>query len=176
MEIIDKIKFLLGESVFSHGYSDSELAGDDDFPTGNILMGDRYKMVNYYNRLTQFNVNWVPDLSKWTWDVFGGATGQESKDTYHDTLKNFALTDRLFAHMTNKPPKPVPKWARAIGNDIFPDTDAWGKKQDYQMGADIHDIEPEDRISKNKVDKNDLVDKYLKKSGAESEQITTKGK
>ena len=147
-----KIKFLkyLIEASFTQGYNDNVLAGDDDFPTGNILIGDKYKKVKYYNKLTNFNMNWVPDLGKWTWDEFGAARGQESLDVYHDSLKNSVLSKKMFIHMTNKPPKTIPKELRALGNDIFPDTDAWGNPTKYVPTADTEDDTPEksDKIAK----------------------------
>jgi len=136
----------LKESTFYFG--PDFIAGDDDFPTGNILIGDKYKKVDYYNRLTSFNKKWVPDLGDWKWDIFGAASGQESKDVYHDSLKKTSkapelkdIASRLFAHMTNKPPVPVPKELRPLGNDIFTDTDSFGNKKEYTMSADTDDDE-----------------------------------
>ncbi len=140
MDILDKY---LKESSFTQGYNDNVLAGDDDFPTGNILIGDKYKKTTYYNKLTNFNVNWVPDTGKWTWDHFGAARGQESKDVYSDTLKKSPQADRLFAHMKDKPPRSIPKNLRALGNNIFPDTDAWGNPTEYEPTADVeHEPSP----------------------------------
>ena len=140
-ELIEK--YLMKESTYYYG--PNFIAGDDDFPTGNILMGDKYKKVDYYNRLTSFNKKWVPDTDKWTWDDFGAASGQESLDAYHDSLKKshdlgIGLSTRLFKHMTNKPPVEVPRELRALGNDIFTDADSWGNKGvDYTMTADDPD-------------------------------------
>jgi hypothetical protein len=140
------LKKYLTEASITFGYDPNVLAGDDDYPTGNIIMGDKFIKAPYYNRLTSFNFKWVPDESDWKWDDFGACRGQESTNVYHDTLKDKKimdrgnLTDKIFRHMKkNTRPKPIPKELRALGNNIFPDTDAWGKSTKYQ--ALVGDIE-----------------------------------
>ena len=181
-----KFRDYIKESTISNP---TAVVGDDDFPTGNILMGDKYKKIDYHNRLTNFNSNWIPDGGKWLWNDFGAATGQESEDAYHKTLKIKnnrieGLRRRIFAHMTTSPPKPVPRELRALGNDIFPDADPFGNKRglDYVKTADVTEDDTDkvvvddphskiiDADDENLVDLNQMkkvlrnIDKYLKKN------------
>ena len=97
-----KLEKYLIESTVAGAYAETgpkAISGDDDFPTGNILMGDKFKRTNYYNRLNSFNINWVPeDDGDWKWSDFEAALPQSSVDAYHDTLKGneYFLSDRLF--------------------------------------------------------------------------------
>jgi hypothetical protein len=136
----------LDEATITYGYPETgtkAIAGDDDFSTGNIIMGDKYKSVEYYNRLTSFGVNWVPETKPWKWDEFDATVSQSSKRSYHDTLKKDGPIDpeRLFKHMGDYKPKPVPKRARLLGNDIGPFDDAWGDKDKFIKTADTDDVE-----------------------------------
>jgi hypothetical protein len=65
----------------------SGVAGDDDRPPGNILIGHKFKQVNFFNKLTNFTRNWVPDAGKWKWDHFEYAGGMEDYDNYSQTLQ-----------------------------------------------------------------------------------------
>ncbi len=155
----------LNESTITYGYPESgnnAISGDDDFPTGNIIIGDKYKNIPYYNKLTSFNTNWIPDEDEWTWDEFDSTIAQASTKVYHDTLhKNGPVSDRMFKHMNNKNPKPVPKTSRLLGNDIGPFTDGWGNPIKTQKTADTDDVEgPEhsDEItSENIINKIDMI-------------------
>jgi hypothetical protein len=132
-------KKYLKESTIAGAYAETgpkAMAGDDDYPTGNILIGDKFKKTDYYNRLTSFNINWVIDDSDWNWfDAFPATAGMETMQSYHDTLKDYFLTDRLFGkHMNNKPAKDVPKDLRPLGGELGPysgdsdktaNTDVW---------------------------------------------------
>lgn len=151
-------KYLIKEATYTAGYSDSVIAQDDDFPTGNILMGDKYKKIGYDNKLTSFNTNWVPDDSEWTWNEFDAAKGQGSKNSYHDTLKSFFLTDRLFKHMHKGPPEEVPKTSRTLGNDLGPDTDAWGQKDKFVKTADVGDLDQPDEKGEPDVPDDEVKD------------------
>lgn len=140
-----KYKKYLKEATATGGYPDSGgIVGDDDFPTGNILMGDKYKQTGYYNRLTNFNVNWVPDDSDWTWLDIDSTIPQGSTDAYSDTLLKHFLADRLFKKMKKTGDVPdVPTSSRTLGGDIGPFTDAWGNKpedeDDYEKTGDLED-------------------------------------
>lgn len=84
------MKKKLDEATFHRfGFPDdgSGVAGDDDMPPGNIVLGTRYKRRPYFNRLTKFNTIWDKDDSrKWTWDFFDHSKGMEDKDNYSRTI------------------------------------------------------------------------------------------
>lgn len=163
--IIPQIK----ESTYTQGYGDETMAQDDDYPTGNILMGDKYIKSPYYNKLTSFDVNWAPDAGKWDWTDFEACGGMGSKQSYNDTLKdnNTAISkDRIFAHMTNKEPVPIPKNLRALGNEVLPNTDAWGTEKttgETDQNKVDTDTEPEEKTIFGKNKEILLTNKILKK-------------
>ena len=81
-----KIRDYLNEATITHGYPDTGgIAGDDDAPTGNILMGRKYKKVTVKTPGGSYQMS-VPD-DKWTWDEFENAGGMEDYDNYHQTLQ-----------------------------------------------------------------------------------------
>lgn len=63
------------------------IATDDDRPPGNILIGSKFKPIEYFNKLTTFARNWDYDTGKWTWDHFELAGGMEDYDNYSQTLQ-----------------------------------------------------------------------------------------
>ena len=139
-------KKYLKESTVAGAYAETgpkAMAGDDDFPTGNIIMGDKYKKTGYYNKLTNFNVNWVPDLNNWGWLDFDSTVPQGSIDAYSETLLDHPLSGRLFKKMKKTGDVPdVPTRARTLGGDIGPFTDAWGNPADddeYEKTGDLED-------------------------------------
>ena len=79
---------LMPEATVSRGYPDdgTGIAGDDDRPPGNIVYGEKYKKVPYFNRLTDFQKRWDVDLSDWTWDEFEHSMGMEDIDNYSNTI------------------------------------------------------------------------------------------
>ena len=59
-------KYLI-ESTFSDSYPDTfGIAGDDDYPPGNIVFGQKFKKVPYKNRLTGYDKAWALDDSEWS--------------------------------------------------------------------------------------------------------------
>lgn len=77
------IKKYLNETTIS-----INVASDDDLPTGNAVMGQKFKKVPYKNRLTGYNKVWDVDSSNWTWDEFENSKGMEDKENYSQTLLN----------------------------------------------------------------------------------------
>ena len=150
-------KKYLKESVTTQGYPDTNgIVGDDDFPTGNILIGTKYKKTGYYNRLTNFDINWVIDDGDWEWDYFDGAAPQASTQAYNDSLMDHPLADRLFKHMHNKDIPDVPKSSRLLGSEIGPFTDAWGNPEtgdEFQKTGDEKDTEEIEREERKKGNK-----------------------
>ncbi len=63
------------------------ISTDDDRPPGNILIGVKYKPIDYFNRLTSFNRNWDMDTGEWLWNHFENAGGQDDFENYSETLK-----------------------------------------------------------------------------------------
>ena len=76
------------ESTISNSYPDfGGIAGDDDFPPGNIVYGLKFKKVPYRNRLTGYQKVWDVDNGKWKWDEFENSKGMEDPENYSDTLR-----------------------------------------------------------------------------------------
>ena len=145
-----KLEKYLIESTVVGAYADTgpkAIAGDDDFPTGNILMGDKYKRVGYDNRLTSFNINWVPeDDEDWKWSDFESALPQSAIDAYHDSLKGkeYFLSNRLFKKMNTGDIPDVPISQRTLGGKIGPFADAWGNPADHDEFEKTSDMDGED--------------------------------
>lgn len=77
------------EATFNRGdFAGFGIAGDDDRPPGNIVYGEKYKKVPYFNKLTDFQERWGIDLSSWKWDEFKNSTGMEDERNYSNTLKS----------------------------------------------------------------------------------------
>ena len=88
-ELIEKY---LVEATFSDSYPDTfGIAGDDDYPPGNIVFGQKHKKIPYKNRLTGYDKVWDVDAGEWKWDEFETSKGMEDPDNYSETLK--ALSD-----------------------------------------------------------------------------------
>ena len=80
-----RLKKYLTEAVLTHGWPDTGgICGDDDAPTGNILLGRKYKKVTVNTPGGTYQMS-VPE-EEWTWDEFEHAKGMEVKDNYHETL------------------------------------------------------------------------------------------
>lgn len=137
-------KKYLKESTITYNWNTIDgkgIQGDDDFPTGNILIGDKFKKTGYHNRLTSFNINWILDDGDWKWNDFDAAKGQGSTKAYHDTLTKGSMKDRLFGKRYHTGSlTPVPKSSRALGNDLGPFTDAWGNPMDAEKTADTDEM------------------------------------
>lgn len=92
-------KYLLAEAVLTLGWPDTGgIAGDDDAPTGNILMGRKF-VKKLYQGLAGPYIRSVPD-DEWTWDEFEHAKGMEVKSNYHHTLDDMraGYEERLWKH------------------------------------------------------------------------------
>jgi len=79
----------LREATITNNYPDTGgIAGDDDFPPGNIVMGQKFVKRPYINKLTGYDKVWDVDDTEWTWDEFESSKGMEDPENYSDTLKN----------------------------------------------------------------------------------------
>lgn len=102
MNIIDKINILLYEATWTKGYPDiGGVAGDDDFPTGNILMGVKYSKRTVKTPGGSYRMS-IPE-TKWQWDEFESAKGMEFVGNYHPTLADnkmlkFQYGKRVFSY------------------------------------------------------------------------------
>ena len=127
----------VSEATTSRGYPDdgTGVAGDDDRPPGNIVYGEKYKRVPYFNRLTDFQERWGVDLSDWKWDEFENSQGMEDFENYSNTLD--AMKDlfpdevwkRVWAKMKNVPDDLVTKRFKKAGQP-------WRKGGEDQLGVD----------------------------------------
>lgn len=81
---------LMPEATTSRGYPDdgTGIAGDDDRPPGNIVYGEKYKKVPFFNRLTDFQKQWKVDHGEWKWDEFEHSQGMEDIDNYSNTIRS----------------------------------------------------------------------------------------
>ena len=95
----------ISEATISNGYPDdgSGIAGDDDTPTGNIVYGEKYKKVPFFNRLTSFQQKWDVDSGPWKWDEFPNSGGMEANVNYHRTIKNMEILTKSFKRMKDVP-------------------------------------------------------------------------
>lgn len=136
----------LEEATWSRGYPDdgTGISTDDDRPPGNILLGTKYKPIDYFNRLTTFSRNWEMDNGNWKWDHFEMAGGMEDYDNYSQTIKSLEKIlpsetwDNIWKHMTQVPDREVTKDFAKAGQ---PHRDA-----STQLGKDKEDsvVPPEE--------------------------------
>lgn len=102
---IDAKKAKLSEAIVI-GLGD--IAGDDDAPTGNILMGRKYKKVTVSGVGGTYQMS-VP-VDDWHWGEWEYAKGMEVKDNYHETLDHDSPSkDRMWKYisMTGTPNDPM---------------------------------------------------------------------
>lgn len=146
-----------GNSYLDDG---SGIAGDDDRPPGNILIGSRYEKRGYFNKLNHYNNIWdVDNKEDFKWDWFENATGQDDFDNYSNTLQSM---DKLFPEDTWnnawKKMKNVPDREADVRFDI--------KGQPYRDSDDTLGDEEEDTVDVPKEldvkESNNLMDRIDK--------------
>ncbi len=136
--LIESIDLL--EATTSRGYPDdgSGVAGDDDRPPGNIVYGQKYKKVPYFNRLTDFQERWGVDLGNWAWDEFEHSMGMEDYENYSNTLQSMKdlfpkeTWDNIWKRMKNVPDALTTKRFKDAGQP-------WRKGGEDQTGDDKED-------------------------------------
>lgn len=98
-------RYMKNEATVSNGYPDdgTGIAGDDDTPTGNILYGEKYKKIPFFNRLTDFQQIWDVDAGPWQWDEFDNSGGMEANVNYHDSVRDMAIAKNSFKRMRDVP-------------------------------------------------------------------------
>jgi len=97
------------EAILSGTYPDTGgICGDDDAPTGNILMGRKYKKVKVTTPIGSYTMS-VPE-DEWSWGEFEHSKGMEVKDNYHESLdKDGPFKKRMWRHVpvTGTPDDPM---------------------------------------------------------------------
>lgn len=93
------------EAIVTHGWPDTGgIAGDDDAPTGNILMGVKYKKVKVTTPGGSYTVA-VPE-DEWHWGEFEHSKGMEDRDNYHSSLgKQGIYGDRMWKYTKKGDPE-----------------------------------------------------------------------
>ena len=100
------IKKYMKESTISGSYPDEGgIAGDDDAPTGNIIMGNRYERKPYHNRLNRYKSIWdIDDKANYQYDWFPDLEGMEARISYSKTLFSMEkMFPDLFKHTRDVP-------------------------------------------------------------------------
>lgn len=87
------------------------ISSDDDTPTGNIIMGNRYVRKKYLNRINKYNSIWDVDKEgKYQYDWFENLGGMEQRINYSKTLQKMKkLFPKLFKHTRNVSDKKIQK-------------------------------------------------------------------
>lgn len=127
----------VSEATTSRGYPDggTGIAGDDDRPPGNIVYGEKYKKVPYFNKLTDFQERWGVDLSDWKWDEFENSMGMEDFENYSNTIDSMKdlfpeeVWKRIWAKMKNVPDDLTTKRFKDAGQP-------WRKGGEDQLGKE----------------------------------------
>jgi hypothetical protein len=90
----------------------SDIAGDDDYPPGNIISGMKYKR-SYRDAIGNLKIPiWTP-ITDWKWDEFENTKGQDKEGAYHDSLK---ALEKLYGDRLYKYVKPI-KIKIMVGKD-----------------------------------------------------------
>ena len=99
MKTLKKIDIFLNEAII---VGTGDIAGDDDAPTGNILMGRKYRKETFQGWAGPYRRS-IPE-DEWTWDEFEHAKGMELKDNYHASLDKLrtGYQDKLWRHTKKK--------------------------------------------------------------------------
>jgi hypothetical protein len=168
LTLLEALK-VIDEATTSRGYPDdgTGVAGDDDRPPGNIVYGEKYKRVPYFNRLTDFQERWGVDLSDWTWDEFENSQGMEDFENYSNTLQGMKdlfpdeVWRRVWAKMKNVPDdittarfkKAGQPWRKG-GEDQMSDLDSDSPYVDIDAkddGAEFKDAKVKNEQTSNKI-------------------------
>ncbi len=98
-----RLRKYLTEATVTGGWPDTGgIAGDDDAPTGNILMGRKYRKETFQGWAGEYRRS-IPE-DEWTWDEFEHAKGMELKDNYHASLDKLrtGYQGKLWRHTKKK--------------------------------------------------------------------------
>jgi hypothetical protein len=146
----------------------SGIAGDDDRPPGNIILGPRFVRKDYFNKLTQYQTIWDYDGKEdFKWDYFENLSGQDDYNNYSDTLKSM---EKLFPEdtwkdtwkkMRNVPDKEVIKRFDIAGQPWRSKDDQLGDHPEDQMGGTETADVPKELDVKESLNLTDRIDKLL---------------
>lgn len=129
------------------------IAGDDDRPPGNILLGTRYKRTSYFNKLTNFSSIWTKDDSMdWAWDFFDSAKGMEDRDNYSKTI------DKIEKILPQETWKSITSHFRFVP-DVVVTKRFKDKKQPHRSADDVLGKLEYDKNTKDKRTNEDLIKK-----------------
>ena len=173
----DTIMKYLSESTWTgmgdepgNSYPDdgSGIAGDDDRPPGNILLGPRFERKDYFNKLTQYNTIWdYDDKENFKWDYFENLAGQDDFNNYSDTLKSMdklfpeEVWDNAWGKIKNVPDKEVIKRFDIGGQPWRSKDDQLGDHPEDQMGGTKTAEEPKELDVQESLNLTDRIDKLL---------------
>lgn len=126
MNILDKMERFLNEATWTKGYPDTGgVVGDDDYPTGNILMGRKYTKRTVNTPGGSYRMS-MPE-NEWQWDEFESAKGMEFVGNYHPTLVDdkmlkFQYPGRVFRYSRKRPDPTKPMAILNIDRKKEPET------------------------------------------------------
>jgi hypothetical protein len=146
----------------------SGIAGDDDRPPGNIILGPRFVRKDYFNKLTQYQTIWDYDGKEdFKWDYFENLSGQDDFNNYSDTLKSM---EKLFPEdtwkdtwkkMRNVPDKEVVRRFDIAGQPWRSKDDQLGDHPEDQMGGTKTAEVPKELDVQESLNLTDRIDKLL---------------
>ena len=163
LRLIDALDLL--ESTLVKNYPDDGfgVSQDDDYPPGNIVYGQKYKKVPYYNRLTSLQKNWDVDNGDWKWDIFKSSRGMDDFDNYSNTLQSMKdlfskeTWNNIWKRMKNVPDSLTTLRFKQAGQP-------WRKGGEDQLGVDKEahvdiDMSKDGEFKDAKVKNEDLLSK-----------------
>lgn len=142
----------LKEATWTHGYPDTGgIAGDDDNPPGNILIGPAMKWREV--DLPQGKYKVYEPIEDFEYDIFPNCAGQDKVDDYSETLQKDPIKslfgNRTFKHMSRKP------------ETGFKDMETFYRKfKDFDVKNKDVQEEPDEEVKKENAEMN-VTDKYL---------------
>lgn len=149
-----------------------QISGDDDFPPGTTVFGNKFVPVVVKNRLTGATLKYVPaeDLGlEWNYDEFEDSMSMGSYKSYSDTLDGLSdlLGDRVWKHTDNRKFRmQQDKWIHRSG-----DQGGGGVKQVAKLGDDkddyVHKAIPKAHKDTENMDITEKINQYV----GEVEQI-----
>lgn len=146
----------------------SGIAGDDDRPPGNIILGPRAERRKYFNKLTQYNSIWdYDDKEDYKWDYYENLSGQDDFNNYSDTLKSMdklfpeEVWDNVWKKMKNVPDKEVIRRFDIAGQPWRSKDDQLGDHPEDQMGGTETADVPKELDVQESLNLTDRIDKLL---------------
>lgn len=131
-----KLSNFLKESTVAGNYptDGTGVSGDDDLPTGTVILGDKFVPEIVPNRLTGATKRYVPATTHWNWDEFDNCSGMGSQVNYSTTLDSMEAVfgERFWSHI-------APKRSSALQKDKA----EIRRSNDIDQTANLGDDKPE---------------------------------